>query len=38
VITGANLVQALDVTGPFEVFSRIPGYQVELGNPDVDSV
>jgi transcriptional regulator GlxA family with amidase domain len=38
VITGATPVTALDVTGPFEVFSSVPGYQVELGNPDGASV
>jgi transcriptional regulator GlxA family with amidase domain len=38
VITGAPPVQALDVTGPFEVFSSVPGYKVELGNPEGDSV
>jgi transcriptional regulator GlxA family with amidase domain len=28
----------MDVTGPFEVFSSVPGYQVELGNPEGESV
>src|SRR4051794_15258718 len=31
VITGASPVQVLDVTGPLEVFSSVPGYQLELG-------
>jgi transcriptional regulator GlxA family with amidase domain len=38
VITGASPVQVMDVTGPFEVFSSVPGYKVELGNPEGDSV
>ena len=29
-------VQILDVSGPLEVFSRAPGYEVQLGNPGQD--
>ena len=31
VIVGAPPVQILDVSGPLEVFSRAPGYEVQLG-------
>jgi transcriptional regulator GlxA family with amidase domain len=34
VITGPPPVQILDVTGPLEVFSLVPGYEVILGSPD----
>jgi transcriptional regulator GlxA family with amidase domain len=33
VIVGPPPVQILDVTGPLEVFSNAPGYEVELANP-----
>ncbi|WP_263382310.1 GlxA family transcriptional regulator [Granulicella arctica] len=33
VIVGPPPVQILDVTGPLEVFSSAPGYEVQLGNP-----
>jgi transcriptional regulator GlxA family with amidase domain len=33
VIAGPPPVQVLDVTGPLEVFSNAPGYDVQLGNP-----
>ena len=33
VIVGAPPVQILDVTGPLEVFSSAPGYDVQLANP-----
>jgi transcriptional regulator GlxA family with amidase domain len=33
VITGPPPVQILDVTGPLEVFSSAPDYDVQLGNP-----
>jgi transcriptional regulator GlxA family with amidase domain len=36
VIVGAPPVQILDVSGPLEVFSRAPGYEVLLGNPGPD--
>jgi transcriptional regulator GlxA family with amidase domain len=36
VIVGAPPVQILDVSGPLEVFSRAPGYEVQLGNPGPD--
>ena len=36
VIVGAPPVQILDVSGPLEVFSRAPGYEVQLGNPGQD--
>jgi transcriptional regulator GlxA family with amidase domain len=38
VITGAPPVQILDVTGPLEVFSSIPGYKIEIGSPDGGTV
>jgi transcriptional regulator GlxA family with amidase domain len=34
VITGPPPVQALDVTGPLEVFASAPGYEIILGTPD----
>jgi transcriptional regulator GlxA family with amidase domain len=34
VITGPTPIQILDVTGPLEVFSNVPGYEVILGSPD----
>jgi transcriptional regulator GlxA family with amidase domain len=33
VIVGPPPVQVLDVTGPMEVFSTAPGYEVQLANP-----
>lgn len=33
VIVGPPPVQILDVAGPLEVFSRMPGYEIQLGNP-----
>jgi transcriptional regulator GlxA family with amidase domain len=36
VIVGAPPVQILDVSGPLEVFSRAPGYELQLGNPGRD--
>ncbi|MGA6981666.1 MAG: GlxA family transcriptional regulator, partial [Candidatus Sulfotelmatobacter sp.] len=36
VIVGAPPVQILDVSGPLEVFSRAPGYELQLGNPGQD--
>lgn len=33
VIVGLPPVQVLDVTGPLEVFSSVPDYEVEIGNP-----
>lgn len=38
IITGAPPVQILDVTGPLEVFSSLPGYQLEIGSPDGEAV
>jgi len=34
VITGPPPVQILDVTGPLEVFSNAPGYDIQLLAPD----
>lgn len=34
VITGPPPVQALDVTGPLEVFSNAPGYEIQLATPN----
>jgi transcriptional regulator GlxA family with amidase domain len=36
VITGPPPIQILDVTGPLEVFSSVPGYEIVLGSPDGD--
>ena len=36
VIAGAPPVQILDVSGPLEVFSKAPGYEVQIGNPGPD--
>jgi transcriptional regulator GlxA family with amidase domain len=33
VIVGPPPVQILDVTGPLEVFSNAPGYEIQLANP-----
>jgi transcriptional regulator GlxA family with amidase domain len=33
VIVGPPPVQILDVSGPLEVFSNAPGYDIQLGNP-----
>jgi transcriptional regulator GlxA family with amidase domain len=38
VITGPPPVQILDVTGPLEVFSQVPGYEIVLGSPNGDDV
>jgi transcriptional regulator GlxA family with amidase domain len=38
VITGPPPVQILDVTGPLEVFSEAPGYEVVLGTPENSNV
>ena len=34
VISGPPPVQVLDVTGPLEVFSNVPDYQVEIVSSD----
>jgi transcriptional regulator GlxA family with amidase domain len=36
VIVGPPPVQILDVTGPLEVFSNAPGYEIQLANPGID--
>src|SRR6201987_1396895 len=36
VIIGPPPVQILDVTGPLEVFSNAPGYEIQLANPGPD--
>lgn len=36
VIVGSPPVQVLDVTGPLEVFSNAPGYEVQLANPGME--
>jgi transcriptional regulator GlxA family with amidase domain len=36
VITGPPPVQILDVTGPLEVFSNAPGYDIQLANPGLE--
>ena len=36
VIVGPPPVQILDVTGPMEVFSNAPGYEVQLANPGTE--
>src|SRR5215475_8181001 len=36
VIVGPPPVQALDVTGPLEVFSSVDGYDLVIGNPGVE--
>jgi transcriptional regulator GlxA family with amidase domain len=36
VIVGPPPVQVLDVTGPLEVFSNAPGYEIQLGNPGLE--
>jgi transcriptional regulator GlxA family with amidase domain len=36
VIVGPPPVQVLDVTGPLEVFSNAPGYEVQLANPGTE--
>ena len=33
VIVGPPPVQVLDVTGPLEVFSNAPDYEIQLANP-----
>jgi putative intracellular protease/amidase len=33
VIVGPPPVQVLDVTGPLEVFSKAPDYEIQLANP-----
>jgi transcriptional regulator GlxA family with amidase domain len=37
VITGPPPVQILDVTGPLEVFSQVPGYEIVLASPEGDN-
>lgn len=36
VIVGPPPVQVLDVTGPLEVFSNAPGYEIQLANPGIE--
>src|SRR6266851_564497 len=36
VIVGPPPVQVLDVTGPLEVFSNGPGYEIQLANPGLE--
>jgi transcriptional regulator GlxA family with amidase domain len=36
VIVGPPPVQILDVTGPLEVFSNAPGYEIQLANPGLE--
>jgi transcriptional regulator GlxA family with amidase domain len=36
VIVGPPPVQILDVTGPLEVFSNAPGYEIQLANPGME--
>jgi transcriptional regulator GlxA family with amidase domain len=36
VIIGPPPVQILDVTGPLEVFSNAPGYEIQLANPGLE--
>jgi transcriptional regulator GlxA family with amidase domain len=36
VIVGPPPVQILDVTGPLEVFSNAPGYDIQLANPGLE--
>ncbi|WP_433983647.1 helix-turn-helix domain-containing protein [Tunturiibacter empetritectus] len=36
VIIGPSPVQILDVTGPFEVFSNAPDYEIQLANPGLE--
>jgi len=36
VIVGPPPVQVLDVTGPLEVFSNAPGYEIQLATPGLD--
>jgi putative intracellular protease/amidase len=36
VIVGPAPVQVLDVTGPLEVFSRAPDYEIQIANPGSD--
>src|ERR1700687_3172957 len=36
VIVGQPPVQVLDVTGPLEVFSNAPGYEIQLANPGLE--
>jgi transcriptional regulator GlxA family with amidase domain len=38
VIVGPPPVQVLDVTGPLEVFSNAPGYEIQLANPGPERV
>lgn len=38
VITGPPPVQVLDVTGPLEVFSSAPGYEIQLATPSPEGV
>jgi putative intracellular protease/amidase len=36
VIVGPPPVQVLDVTGPLEVFSNAPDYEIQLANPGIE--
>ena len=36
VIAGPPSVQVLDVAGPLEVFSNVPGYEIRLANPGLE--
>src|ERR1700727_1368772 len=36
VIAGPPPVQVLDVTGPLEVFSNAPEYEIQLANPGLE--
>jgi hypothetical protein len=36
VIVGPPPVQVLDVTGPLEVFSNVPAYEIQLANPGLE--
>src|SRR5258708_26230642 len=38
VIVGPPPVQVLDVTGPLEVFSNAPDYEIQLANPGLERV
>lgn len=38
VIVGPSPVQVLDVTGPLEVFSNAPDYEIQLANPGLERV
>lgn len=38
VIVGPPPVQVLDVTGPLEVFSNAPGYEIQIASPGPETV